>query len=191
MPISSTVQRGGFPHRKEGSPMRLAVGTLALVAFVGFARTASAQDGNNGTPTILQAVQNLQTTVDSLTERLITLQNSVNVLSAASQGQVRFTPPAFVFAPDDAGCEAVNVTNATRTVRLQLIDGLAGALLVDSGNVSIAPGVAYDVAKFLSPGQFFQAYCKFTVVDGSRTDIRADLTISVFAASIKLAVPAE
>jgi hypothetical protein len=70
--------------------------TIVLLTTVYCVWTVNAQapDDNNGNPTILQALQDLQ--------------NSVNALSAPQQANVRFTPPVFILAPDQGVCKVVN-----------------------------------------------------------------------------------
>ncbi len=155
--------------------MRTCVATITLLAVVGFAGTAYAQgpNDNNGNPTILQAVQNLQSTLNALS-------------ASTSLGNTRFTPSAFVLAPDMVSCEAVNVSAATQTVRVQLINGI-GTLIGDTGNSSTAAGVTFGLAQAGSG----LVYCKITVVGGSRTDIRGSLGFFTLGSSQKLVLPAE
>jgi hypothetical protein len=178
--------------------MRLGVGTLAFVAFVGFAGTTYAQVPTN--PNILDAVENLQTTVDSLTERVITLQNSVNALSSPPQANVRFTPTAANERGEGYTCEAVNVTAVTLILRAQVF-GVPPLMLPpdgrdanDTGNSSVPPGGRLSTGRVTWNDRTTSPWCKFTVVaGGSRADIRGSLM--VFTGGVnevqKLSVPAE
>ena len=139
---------------------------IMLLAIVGSAITVSTADDNNGNPAILAAVQGLAAQVTNL-------QNSVNALTSPPQANVRFTPQVAQKSPfDDIFCSVVNVTSVTRTVRLQEIDN--GVVLFDTGNFSLPAGSEYNVG---APQAVFTAFCKFTVVDGSRTDIRASVWV--------------
>ena len=86
---------------------------LALVV-VGFVATLSAQ-GNNGNPAILQAVQAVQSTLNSLV--------------AITQGKTLFTPPLYIQAPDSLLCSVANVSSTLRNVTTQLIDVSNGTVL--------------------------------------------------------------
>ena len=175
------------------------VGIMAVILFlatIGFARTVYAQD-NNGNPTILQAVQAIQNTLASLGTTLPSIGTTLvafqNAVSPPSQENVRFTPPVFPSVSDFVTCEVVNVNRETRTVRLQLIDAL-GTVRQDSDNIPVGAGNAREL-RGLSPVPtvVMPVYCKFTVVDGSRTDIRGAVEIFPVTApgGDKLTVPAE
>lgn len=104
------------------------------------------------------------------------LQTSINALSASDN--FRFTPVVIV----ESGimdCNHVNITNADRHVLTQLINANTGAVVVESSGANVtAPGRARGVGVFV-PGAFSgTAYCKFTVLDGTKADIRADLTLT-------------
>jgi hypothetical protein len=150
--------------------------TVVLLTTVYFVWTVYAQgaNDNNGNPTILQALQDLQ--------------NSVNALSAPQQANVRFTPPVFILAPDLGVCKVVNVSAVTQTVQIQARDAV-GQVLFDSGNISLPSG---QVVGPVVSGAGGNVSCKFTVVGGSRTDIRGALAVFLQAsATDKLSVPAE
>jgi hypothetical protein len=158
--------------------MRMSVVTVVLLMTVYFVWTVYAQapDDNNGNPTILQAVRDLQ--------------NSVNQLTARQQASVRFTPPVFIQTPDQGSCKVVNVTAVTLTVQIQSRDAV-GAVLFDTGNISLGSGEV--VGSVIPSGGIGPGHvsCKFTVVGGSRTDIRGALAVFQQGASDKLSVPAE
>ena len=60
-------------------------------------------------------------------------------LSGAAQAADLFTPPLFPASSDVLVCEAANVSTATRTVRIQLIDS-TGTVVGDTGEFSLPPG---------------------------------------------------
>src|SRR5262245_520359 len=69
--------------------------TVAIVAALGVAtaRKANAQSNNNtGNPSILAAVEQVQSTVTGLQSSLATLQSSVAALVPPAASKVRFTP---------------------------------------------------------------------------------------------------
>src|SRR5262249_29173490 len=157
-----------------------------------------------GNPTILDAVKNLQSSVNalqsaltSLSSGLVTIKNELtdiqtdlSNLSTPDQSNVRVTPEVHVGAdPDQPSCKVVNVSAATRKVFVQMMD-VAG---IDRSHFTfvMSPGdtnALFQAAPFIAGGH----YCKFTVLDGLRTDIRGVITIFAAGAnSDKLAVPAE
>ncbi|MFO1324242.1 MAG: hypothetical protein U1F15_09265 [Burkholderiales bacterium] len=85
----------------------------------------------------------------------------------------RFTPPANVNAIGDiAGCQVVNVSAQPRTIHIELFD-ILGVIHDDYGSAVYAPGGGNSVGN-RTVGFY---YCKFTVVDGTRSDIRGSLSI--------------
>jgi hypothetical protein len=103
-------------------------------------------------------------------------------LSPTTQANVRFTPPLFVQINNLATCDVSNVLSATtrdnqptRTVRIQIIDH-GGRVRNDSGNFVLAAG-AIQSTSFFDNSVPNGIYCKFTVVDGSRTDIRGSISV--------------
>jgi hypothetical protein len=170
------------------------VAIFTLIAFGGFPATILAQgvsEDNNGNPSILQVVEDLQTALTTLQTSVGTLQTSLNALIAStSQDNSRITPAAVATSPDVGICTATNVTDTPRTIHVQMIDGNNGALLSENGGSGqlVQPGRS-AVAPSTTNRRLF---CVFTVVDGSRTDIRGGLAIyTAPSGSDKLALPAE
>jgi hypothetical protein len=170
------------------------VAMFTLVVFAGFPATSLAQgagEDNNGNPSILQVVQDLQTAMNTLQTSVSTLQASLNTLIAStSQGNTRITPAAVSTSPDTGICTATNVTDAPRTIHVQMIDGNTGLLLSENGanGQLVQPGRSAIAPPNTSNRRLF---CLFTVVDGSRTDIRGDLAIYTGPSSDKMVLPAE
>ena len=178
------------------SRSRLASGVMVVSLLLAGARSVSAQKDNNGNPAILKAVQDLQLSVNALQSSvnnvqtnvqgisairaaltaiqsaLTTLQTSVNGLSNESQSNVRLTPPVDVAPPDLASCGSVNVTTQSRTVRTEIFN-IGGSLVEGPYTQTYLPGkgnaLGNATANFL--------YCRFTVLDGLKTDIRAGMTV--------------
>jgi hypothetical protein len=146
-------------------------------------------------PNILAALQQLQATLDSLTSglgslssniqtALTNLQTSVTAietdvsnLAEAAAGNVLVTPP--VFLTDGAGiaCTAVNVSSTAKHVQAKLIRG--SFQLNTLINQSVDPGQSTGGSVF--PGAASIYYCRFTVSDGTKNDIRA--AVQVFPTS--------
>jgi len=159
---------------------------MALTSLVGTSGTASAAD-NSGNPAILKAVNNLQTSVNALQSTvnsgaagistiqsaLAALQQSVNSIgSQLAPSNVRFTAPADLPLGDLGSCIAVNVSVQARTIAVQILN-LDGQVAEDLGTAVVQPG--HSAGGGNRQGDFF--YCKFTVVDGTRNDIRGSMTV--------------
>lgn len=69
-------------------------------------------------------------------------------------------------------CHLANVSNSSRTVRLQIIDP-AGEVHEDSGNITLLARRGKTISTAVSN----RYYCKFTV-HGPKTDVRGAATIS-------------
>ena len=147
---------------------------LLVVGLVATLSAAAGDDaGNNGNPTILQAVQALQSTVNSLVTAVSSLTTTVdNIDTATTPGNTLFTPSLFVVAPDNFSCNVTNVSSAQRNVTVQLINGNSAA-------------VAAQITTILEPGRSsslgvtsnFLGFCKITVNNGVKTDVRGALAI--------------
>ena len=113
---------------------------------------------------------------EQLLAALVSLQQSVNAIGAVSN--VAVTPMVQV-GQGDIGCYWVNVASAPRTVEIQLINAPVGTVVFEHPNpVPIDPGKRMGII-VVAPRDFTgQAYCKFTVVDGTKADIRANLTVT-------------
>lgn len=171
---------------------------IALFVVVGLAVGLSAQE-NNGNPTILAAVRAIQDTLDGTVPTVGGLVTTVNGLVTtlnnfiASQAPLNtaFTPPVVAFAPDTLFCTATNVNAAARTIRVQLINGNTAAALAENSptGTSVGPGLS-TAASFAATST--RAFCKVTVSNGNKTDVRA--VLALFAAgnaSDKLVIAAE
>jgi hypothetical protein len=174
----------------------------ALVVVAGLAvRLSAAPDDNNGNPTILEAVLAVQSTIDGAVPALTGLVSTVNGLvttlnnfiAASAPGNTRTTPPVVAFAPDTIFCTATNVSAASKNIRVQVINANTAATLFDTGaagspvspNLSTAGSAAGGAAGT-------RAICKFTVVNGTKDDIRAVLALFAASnASDKLLAPAD
>lgn len=93
-------------------------------------------------------------------------------------GNTRFTPllasfgPSSPVVPGTFGCEVTNVTAAVHTISVQMIGAFTGLVSGQTTQV-VSPGLSAQVTFGPVVGVFF---CKFTVTDGSRNDIRAQIT---------------
>jgi hypothetical protein len=147
---------------------------LALVV-VGLVATLSAQGSkdNDGNPAILLAVQALQSTVNSLVTAVSSLTTTVdNINTETTAGNTLFTPPLFVVAPDNFTCSVTNVSSEQRNVTVQLINGNSAAVAAEI-TTSLEPGHSSSLG--VTSG--FLGFCKITVNNGVKTDVRGALAI--------------
>jgi hypothetical protein len=165
-------------NNQESHMRILRVGMIAIASLVAvgtLAGTLSAQ-GNNGNPSILQAVQAVQGTVNSLVTTLNSLVTTVNgINTATTPGNVLFTPAVIALPPDAFSCSAVNVSAVTHSVSVQLIDGNTGALL--SSSTLPKPAGQTNGAFFTAGSGGTRAFCKITVNDGTKNDVRGSLAL--------------
>ena len=174
-----------------------AVGAVALVVVVAGTAIVSAQAPTN--PNILAAVQALQatmnglvTTVGSLATTIGSLVTTVNRIDASvAEGNVLFTPTAFVSLGDQADCSAVNVNSQARSVQVQLFTAATGAQLTQS-TLQLDPGKAVNLF-WPAPASGVQLFCKVTVSNGVKSDVRAGMAVFTTGASAsdKYVVPAQ
>ena len=150
----------------------LSVSTMALLVTIvaGYlmSERASAQPGPPSNP-VLAAIQQMQQTIVTLQNSVDALQASVDALGAPSQVNFRWTPPVDT-AFDAMECIAVNITDVEKTIHIELKtrDGVNET----EATVNVAPG---KHGRALVAERFGQFHCKFTVINGTRADIRAAL----------------
>jgi len=166
----------------------------ALIVIAGLAVGLSAQTGNPGNPTILEALTNLSGTVTGLVSTVNGLVTALNgFIADSAPGNTRITPPVVAFAPDTIFCTATNTSGTSRNIRVQVINANTAAILFDTGaagspvspNLSTAGSAAGGAAGT-------RGICKFTVVNGTKDDIRGVLALFAASnASDKLLAPAE
>jgi hypothetical protein len=90
--------------------------------------------------------------------------------------QLLAVTPMVQVGGNDIGCYWVNVASAPRTVEIQLINAPFGTVVFEHPNrVPIDPGKRMGI---IVPSHGGEVYCKFTVVDGTKADIRANLAVS-------------
>ena len=99
----------------------------------------------------------------------------VTATQSADQVNYRFTPPVAINSGAWA-CGVTNLTSSPRSVRVEKING-QGQLTDPATILELDPGFARidATSSGLSGGGVF--YCKFTVLNGTKNDIRADIML--------------
>lgn len=142
-----------------GRTAALAVGLV--ISGVGV--TVAMAQGASGFPEqVLTALRQLQASVDAI----------------GASNNYLFTPVVIV----ESGiidCNHVNVTDGDRHVLTELINAGTGAVVASaSGTIPTLPGRARGVGAVAPLGFNGTGYCRFTVLDGTKADIRANLTLT-------------
>ena len=101
---------------------------------------------------------------------------------------MRITPPIAVVGPNFAVCFVNNVSTVAQAIDTKLIDRFGG--VVAQFALTLQPGHSTNpiAHQAVGPGDFYT--CRFTVTNGSRTDIRAAILNSTNS-GVTLEVPAE
>lgn len=167
---------------------------IALVSIGVWSASARAQ--NAGNPAILQAVQGLQASVaalqsavdnlssgdtatlsaiSGLQSSMSTLQSTVDnlktevgVLSEQAQSNVRVTAPLYMDSGQGLFCMHSNVGSVPHKIKSEFVDFQGNADVIFNGDVPLDPGEATGGSK----GLLGIHYCRFTVLDGTREDVR-------------------
>ncbi len=155
-------------------------GVVVGVVLVG-AVSLSAQ--NNGNHSILAAVQavsssliSLATTVTSLVSTVNSINTTVTAINTSTaEGDVLFTPTLVAFQPDTLICSVSNVSSASRNVSVQLVNGNTG-VTIGTTAVNISPNTSTSAAAS-APAGGLRAFCKITVNNGVKSDVRGVLAM--------------
>ena len=154
--------------------------SIGAIAIVWLAVTATANASGSGKDdedhTILSLLQKLQTAVVGLQSTTANLQTTVNAIDrAVSQistmgGNTQFTPLLAVTTNNGVACGAVNVSTVSHIVTIALISSGTTPSGSDTTTLTAGQGSVLQVGVMPMPGVYY--YCKFTVLDGARADIR-------------------
>jgi len=138
------------------------VSLLGAILFGGLMAGPVKAQSNNPLDALQTAIAALQTSVNAL-------QASMNALIAPAQANVRITP-LLESSSQDVSCSVVNVSASTRTIRIENLG--VGEPLVSTD--PIPPGAIFAIIRPDTGGRF---YCRFTVIDGTRADIRGSIGV--------------
>ena len=156
---------------------------VALFVVVGLVARLSAQNDNSGNPTLLAAISAVASTLGGLVTTVDGLVSTLDeFITASAPGNTRTTPPVVAFAPDTIFCTATNISATTKNIRVQVINANTAATLFDTGAAGSPVSANLSTAGSASGGAAgTRAICKFTVVNGTKDDIRG--VLALFAAS--------
>ena len=125
---------------------------------------------------VLALIEQLQSTVQ-------TIQTGVNALIASDEANFRATP-AVLLVEGTLRCTVVNVSNEPRTILNQVIDADTGQVVRE--RTGVFPPRRVDFIPVPDSLFSLRGYCMFTVLDGTRKDIRGALEL-VGAPPVQLA----
>ena len=151
----------------------LSASTLVLLVVVVAAylmsERASAQRIPPPVDPVLAAVQDVQRTILGLQVNVNALQASADAHFALSDINFRWTPAADASA-DSLQCIVVNISDIQKMIHIELKrrDGSNET----EATVTVSPGAS---GRAMTASRYGQFHCKFTVVNGTRADIRAAL----------------
>ena len=168
-------------------------GVVGTSLIVSLSSSAVAQNPNPGNPSVLAAVQSLQSSVAAgfaaLQTAIASLQTAVQALTPPAASNLRFTPPIFLSDNQGILCAVTNVATASRTIKVELIrqSGAVQSTFL-SGNFPLDPGETSAGSIAPPAGPY---YCRYTVLNGTRADIRGTAESLLGGGAIGVAVAAE
>jgi hypothetical protein len=119
------------------------------------------------TPGVLALLEQLQASVGALQER-------VNGLIASDEANTRVTP-AVLLVEGTLRCTVVNVAEEPRTIVAQVVDADTAEIVRERTGTFPPRRVDFiAVADTILTGR---GYCQFTVIDGTRKDIRGSIEL--------------
>jgi hypothetical protein len=177
--------------RTNMSAQRWVAVVAAFVLALGatrFSAASAGQQDNTGNPSILAAVHAVGAAVASVQNTVNALMTKIDALAGTGESNVRASAGAFAAGGIGAvgvACPVNNVSNASHMVHVELI---AGGTILSQQTVTVAAGSTAQVVT--GQGQGNVAYCRFTVLDGTRADIRGAMTFGG-GFTVTLVVPAD
>jgi hypothetical protein len=181
---------------RDGKRRVRSTALLLAMAMSGAAVGGAQAADSVGNPAIIDALNKLQASVNSLKTAVSGLQDQVNGLATSSDVKVRVTPPVILGTHDWPACEVVNATTSPLTVTVEMFNGVTTDAMTHIDNVTLPGGlrVILDGPPPDSPldnETLYSAYCRFTVVSGGTRDaIRGTLAVRSTAKD-RLSIPAE
>jgi hypothetical protein len=166
----------------------LSASTMALLVIMvaGYlmSERASAQRIPPPSDPVLAAVQEVQRSIVGLQVNVNALQSSLDAQLSPLGVNFRWTPAARASA-DSVTCMVVNISDVEKTIHIE-VKVRDGSTQRDA-TVIVAPGATNFVV--VAP-RFEDFHCKFTVVNGTRADIRGTL-LGFGSNGHSFAIPAE
>ena len=166
------------------------VTVIAVALALGAGAAVIKAQGNSPLEAFARLLGQLQDSINAVQQSVDAVQQGVNGVqqdvTAIKQGvDALGATTNYVFTPmvrANSGiidCNYVNVTAEPRHVEMILVNANTGeAVVTDPGAAPTQPGRRRSVGAFVPGGFNGSGYCKFTVLDGVKSDIRANLTLT-------------
>jgi hypothetical protein len=159
---------------------RCALAGAAIVVLIGTGSVVSGQRSASGVPAtgdeilatlgaLAGTTHNVEAGIDRLQSDVDALQVSVDIVAKST---VRTTPDLWISTT--AVCMVRNVSGGPRTIKIELVN-YSGAIIETDTSLT-APGTTEVITG--SDGESGPKSCRFTVLDGTRADIRGSLSIA-------------
>jgi hypothetical protein len=155
------------PYLKLLSASTMALLVIMVAGYL-MSERASAQRIPPPSDPVLAAVQDAQRSIVGLQVNVNALQASLDAHIAPSH--FRWTPAASL-GNSNLECIVVNISDVQKTVHVELKGG-DGSTRTEA-TVNLAPGAASRAVNLVGSGTL---YCEFTVIGGTRADIRGLFT---------------
>ena len=175
--------------------MRKTIIAVSLALGVAAGSVIAAQSEVPTNPNILQGVQQLQLSAAQEVAALQGIQSTLTSIQTALQGlipavsNVKTTAPVLGFSGQTIRCSVINLASQSRTVVISLL-GPSGQV-TNSAPIILQPLSSTIQNGSITAGEDVYA-CRFTVQNGTRTDITASLSqINAAADAVIAVVPAE
>lgn len=111
------------------------------------------------------------------------LQTSVNNIIAADQSNMRISPPLTVGPGQPISCIVANVTSVNQRVRVEQLKW-DGSVAFTFTHDPILPGQALPLTLQGDQNIIAPRWCRFVVIGGSRTAIRASISLEAGVTSL-------
>jgi ABC-type oligopeptide transport system substrate-binding subunit len=160
--------------------MKTSVLVLGTVVLVGLGGAVSAQSKDDAS--LIAALRAVPSTIDSMEASIGSLAATVNqitstfnaVTAVSDDTNVLFTSTQVALRSDSLACTVTNVSNGWLNVTVQLLNAYGGAELA-AFTADISSGWTRAVFKPSSNTQILEAFCKITVNNGTKNQVRGNL----------------
>jgi hypothetical protein len=178
------LMKARTPYLKLLSVSTMALLVIMVAGYLMSERASAQRDTTPPSDPVLAAVQEVQRSILGLQVNLNALQSSLDAQLAPMGVNFRWTPAVRASA-DSVTCMVVNISDVEKTILIE-VKVRDGSTQRDA-MVNVAPGATSFVVIAPRSGDF---HCKFTVLNGTRADIRGTL-LGFGSSGHSFAIPAE
>ena len=161
--------RARTPYLKLLSASTMALLVIMVAGYLTSERASAQRIPPPPSDPVLAAVQDVQRSIAGLQVNLDALQQGLDLQLAPMAVKSRWTPAVAVLN-DDVICAVVNISDFEKTIHIEVKDQDGSTRKGEM--VNVAPGATNLVVASVPN---FRFHCKFTVINGTRADIRGTL----------------